>query len=202
MRNLRRSRAANTSRRRVTVFRVIQRTGSVFCRRLRLDTPFGYMLAPNITPDAATGIGNWSADDFYRSMHDGVNQRGEYLYPVMPYDFYTKVTREDSDAIYAYLRTLKRCVMPLIVNHLRFPFNQRLSWRSGGSCTSPRARTRGGRGEISPAWNRGAYLVEGSAIAARVIRPTTVGRNREGKEFTGGHDGWFALNLTSDIARA
>src|SRR5712692_5308931 len=54
-----------------------------------LDTPFGYLLAPNITPDADTGIGSWSTDDFYRAMHDGVNQRGEYLYPAMPYDFYT-----------------------------------------------------------------------------------------------------------------
>ncbi len=70
-----------------------------------MDTPFGYLLAPNITPDPETGIGRWSSDDFYRAMHDGVNKRGQDMFPVMPFDFYTKVTREDSDAIYAYLRT-------------------------------------------------------------------------------------------------
>ncbi len=60
----------------------------------------------NITPDAAPASGGGAADDFYRAMHDGVNRRGQDMYPVMPYDFYTRITREDSDAIYAYLRTL------------------------------------------------------------------------------------------------
>jgi len=53
------------------------------------------MLAPNITSDPDTGIGRWSADDFYRSLHDGVNRRGQDMYPTMPYDFYTNVTRGD-----------------------------------------------------------------------------------------------------------
>jgi hypothetical protein len=43
----------------------------------RLNTPFGYMLAPNITPDPDKGIGRWSADEFYRALHDGVNKRGQ-----------------------------------------------------------------------------------------------------------------------------
>ena len=67
--------------------------GAPFAGGYRLDTPFGYMLAPNITPDADTGIGNWSAGDFYRAMHEGVNKSAEYMYPAMPYDFYSKVTR-------------------------------------------------------------------------------------------------------------
>ena len=63
--------------------------------------PFGYLLTPNITPDEETGIGRWSSADFYRAMHDGVNKRGQDMYPAMPYDFYTKLTRADSDAIFA-----------------------------------------------------------------------------------------------------
>jgi mono/diheme cytochrome c family protein len=47
----------------------------------RLNTPFGYMLASNITPDPATGIGRWTADDFYRALHAGVNQHGQDMYP-------------------------------------------------------------------------------------------------------------------------
>jgi mono/diheme cytochrome c family protein len=54
----------------------------------RLNTPFGYMLTPNITPDAATGIGLWSSNDFYRALHVGVNRVGEDMYPTMPYDLY------------------------------------------------------------------------------------------------------------------
>src|SRR6202158_2793781 len=46
--------------------------GAPYAGGFRLDTPFGYMLAPNITPDPDTGIGRWSADDFYRALHDGV----------------------------------------------------------------------------------------------------------------------------------
>src|SRR6266849_6583156 len=167
----------------------------------RLDTPFGYMLAPNITADPDTGIGNWSADDFYRAMRDGVNKRGEYLYPAMPYDFYTRVTREDSDAIYAYLQSLKPVRNAVDVNHLRFPFDQRLSmagWRELYFA----ARTYQADPAKSPAWNRGAYLVEGLGHCSACHSPhNRMGAIEKDKEFTGaGIDGWFALNLTSDIA--
>jgi len=47
----------------------------------KFNTPFGYMLASNITPDPATGIGRWTADDFYRALHAGVNQHGQDMYP-------------------------------------------------------------------------------------------------------------------------
>src|SRR5450631_699094 len=49
--------------------------GAPYAGGLRLDTPFGYMLSPNITPDPATGIGRWSSADFYRALHNGVNKR-------------------------------------------------------------------------------------------------------------------------------
>jgi hypothetical protein len=90
------------------------------------------MLSPNITPDPGTGIGGWSSADFQRAMHDGVNKSGKDMYPVMPYDFYTKLAREDINAIFAYLRTLKPVRNQLTSNHLDFPFNQRWSmaaWR-------------------------------------------------------------------------
>jgi mono/diheme cytochrome c family protein len=94
----------------------------------RLNTPFGYMLTPNITPDAATGIGLWSSNDFYRALHEGVNRAGEDMYPTMPYDFYTKVSRADSDAIYAYLRSLNPVTSLIDVNHLHFPFDNRWTY--------------------------------------------------------------------------
>ena len=66
-----------------------------------MPTPFGNLYAPNITADDETGIGQWTADDFYRMMHQGVSRDGTLLYPAMPFASYTTVTREDSDAIYA-----------------------------------------------------------------------------------------------------
>src|ERR1700688_3815540 len=80
--------------------------GAPFAGGLALQTPFGAIMTPNITPDNATGIGSWSADDLARAMHDGRRPSGGYLYPAFPYPYYTKVTRADVDAIYTYSRTL------------------------------------------------------------------------------------------------
>ena len=166
----------------------------------RLNTPFGYMLTPNITPDAATGIGMWSSNDFYRALHAGVNRAGEDMYPTMPYDFYTRVTRDDSDAIYAYLRTLKPVTSLIDVNHLHFPFDERWTmggWRElyfteGTFTPSPNK---------SAAWNRGAYLVEGLGHCSACHSPRNLlGAVDKSKEFSGAViDGWFALDLSEDI---
>ena len=175
--------------------------GAPFAGGLRLDTPFGYMLAPNITPEPETGIGRWSSADFYRALHDGVNKHGQDMYPVMPYDFYTRVTRDDIDAIYAYLRTVKPVRNNVTVNHLYFPFDQRWSmagWRelyfSEGVYRPDPART--------AAWNRGAYLVEGLGHCSDCHSPRNLlGGIEKSKDFNGAViDGWFALDLTSDIA--
>ena len=63
------------------------------------------MVAPNITPDRDTGIGAWSADDFWHALHNGKSRDGRLLYPAFPYTNYTRVTRADSDALYAFMRT-------------------------------------------------------------------------------------------------
>jgi mono/diheme cytochrome c family protein len=83
--------------------------GKPFAGGYALETPFGTLVGPNITPDVATGIGAWSEADFWRTMHEGIGRDGLRLYPAMPYPAYTKVTREDASAIWAYLRTRTRC---------------------------------------------------------------------------------------------
>jgi mono/diheme cytochrome c family protein len=174
--------------------------GVAFAGGGRLNTPFGYLLAPNITPDPETGIGRWTADDFYRAMHEGVNRRGQDMYPAMPYVFYTRVTRADSDAIYAYLRTLEPVRNAVDVNHLRFPFDQRWSmagWRElffdeGTFKPDPTA---------SDSWNRGAYLVEGLGHCSACHSPRdAMGGIEQRHEYTGAEiDGWFAPNLSSNL---
>lgn len=174
--------------------------GPPYAGGYKLDTPFGYLLSPNITPDAATGIGRWTADDFYRAMHQGVNRQGQDMFPVMPFDFYTRVTREDSDALFAYLRSLPPANNAVLVNHLRFPFNQRWSmmvWRelyfSPGTYKPDPAK--------SAAWNRGAYLVEGLGHCSACHSPrNALGGIEKDKAYTGATvDGWFALNLSSEL---
>jgi mono/diheme cytochrome c family protein len=174
--------------------------GAPYAGGYRIDTPFGYLLAPNITPDAETGIGRWTADEFHRALHDGVNRRGQDLYPAMPYTFYTRVTRADSDAILAYLRSVKPVRNAVDVNHLRFPFDLRWSmavWRelyfNPGTYQPDNAK--------SAAWNRGAYLVEGLGHCSACHSPrNALGGIEQDRAFAGAAiDGWFALNLTSNL---
>ncbi len=174
--------------------------GKPFAGGYRLETPFGYLLAPNITPDATTGIGAWSADQFYRAMHAGVNRHGLDMYPAMPYDFFTRVTRDDCDAIYAYLRTVEPVRNSVDVNHLRFPFNQRWTmagWRElffeeGTFKPVPTA---------TASWNRGAYLIEGLAHCSACHSPRDkLGGIEKHEQFTGAEiEGWFAPNLSSNL---
>ena len=174
--------------------------GAPFAGGLRLDTPFGYMLSPNITPDPDTGIGRWSLADFQRAMQHGVNNHNQDMFPVMPFDFYTRVTREDVEAIYAYVRTLTPVKNAVEVNHLYFPFNQRWSmavWRelyfTEGVYKPDPAQSAG--------WNRGAYLVEGLGHCSDCHSPRNLmGGIEKDKAFTGATiDGWFALNLSSNL---
>ena len=76
------------------------REGKIFAGGLPMKTPFGTLYTSNITPDPQTGIGKWTADQFYQMMHNGRFPDGGLVYPAMPFASYTKVTREDSDAIY------------------------------------------------------------------------------------------------------
>src|SRR6201991_3695616 len=80
--------------------------GKLFAGGRAMPTPFGTLYTSNITPDPVTGIGQWSSDDFYKTMHEGRFPDGGLLYPAMPLGSYTKVTRADSDAIFAYLKSI------------------------------------------------------------------------------------------------
>jgi mono/diheme cytochrome c family protein len=98
-----------------------------------IHTPFGAVFASNITPDAQHGIGLWSADAFYRALHEGVNAQGKLLTPAFPYTNYTHITREDSDALHAYFTQAVAAVPePSKAHELQFPFNTQLAlavWR-------------------------------------------------------------------------
>ncbi len=72
----------------------------------RIDTPFGAIYSPNLTPDRDTGIGAWSDEEFYRALRYGVRRDGSRYYPAFPYPSFTKMTRDDLLAIRGYLATL------------------------------------------------------------------------------------------------
>ncbi len=101
------------------------RGGEPFAGGLEMPTPFGTLYTPNITPDPETGIGKWTADDFWKALHDGRSKDGSLLYPAFPYPSYTKVTRVDSDAIYGYLWSLKPVRRKITPHKMQFPYSQR-----------------------------------------------------------------------------
>jgi mono/diheme cytochrome c family protein len=167
---------------------------------LGIETPFGTIFSSNLTPDAQTGIGGWSAAHFWRAMHNGRSKDGRLLYPAFPYPNYTEVSREDSDAIYAYLRTLPAVARPNPEHQLRFPFNTQAAlgvWRalffSPGSFEPDPTQ--------SAEWNRGAYLTRGlgHCIACHSSR-NAFGATSEKLELSGGLipvQNWYAPSLNA-----
>jgi mono/diheme cytochrome c family protein len=175
--------------------------GHEFAGLRAMPTPFGNIFVPNITPDDETGIGTWSADDFYKMMHTGRSKNGEVLYPAMPYANYTKVTREDSDAIYAYLMSVPPVKQANRPHELRFPFNNRellVGWRtlyfSQGEYQPDAKQSR--------EWNRGAYLVQGLGHCSMChTAVSALGGSRDQQAFSGGmipNQNWYAPSLTSN----
>jgi mono/diheme cytochrome c family protein len=61
------------------------KNGALLAGGVRLDTPFGTFVAPNITPDPEAGIGGWSDDDFIRAMREGLSPDGSPYYPSFPF---------------------------------------------------------------------------------------------------------------------
>lgn len=176
------------------------RGGQPYAGGRAIATPFGDIYASNLTPDQRTGLGNWSADDFWRALHNGKSKDGRFLYPAFPYPNFTKVTRDDADALYAFLRSIPAVEQANREHALRFPFNQRVLlayWRA--LYFTP------GEFEPDPAqstqWNRGAYLVQGLGhCAACHTSRNALGGSVSGSDLSGGMipmQNWQASSLTS-----
>jgi mono/diheme cytochrome c family protein len=132
--------------------------GAPFAGGLPMPSGFGTIYATNITPDPDTGIGRWSADDFWRALHDGVRRDGHQLYPAMPYTSYRGMTRTDADAIYAYVMRLRPMKVANRTTELNFPFNIRLGMLGWNLLFLHDSLPSVSAGS-SPAWQRGRYLV-------------------------------------------
>jgi len=177
------------------------RGGEAYAGGRAVDTPFGAIYASNLTPDNETGIGAWSSSAFYRAMYEGRSHDGRLLYPAFPYPNMTLTTREDSDAMYAYLLNgVKPVALPNRPHTLSFPFNNQLAlaaWRLlyfKPAQFQPEATQ-------SSAWNRGAYLVQGLAHCGachstrNALGAPVAGHAYDGAMMPGGD--WYAPSLTS-----
>ncbi|HWJ36861.1 MAG TPA: cytochrome c [Steroidobacteraceae bacterium] len=161
--------------------------------------PFGTLYSTNITPDIATGIGNYTDANFLDAVHKGIGRANGKLYPAMPYPSYTYMSDADALAIKAYLFTLAPVDAPAPLNSLAFPFNQRSLMSVWSLLFNPDKRYEPNV-ERSAEWNRGAYLVEAMGHCGECHTPRNLFfalNNRQ--KFAGAvQSGWRAYNITPD----
>ena len=167
-----------------------------------LDTPFGTILASNITSDPQHGIGGWTLARFDRAVRHGQGRHG-YLYPAMPYTAYIRMTDTDIADLWAYMRTVAPVAQPVVENQLPFPYNQR--WLLGGwnllylrsATPAPAPAPAAGAAPQSAAYLRGAYLVNGPGHCAACHTAKGILGGDSTAFLQGGQLGdWYAPNLT------
>src|SRR5215470_17690632 len=172
--------------------------GQTFAGGYAFATPFGVLYSTNITPDLETGIGTWSEAAFARALREGVSRDGSHLFPVFPYDHFTKLSDEDVQALYAYFMTRRPVHAPPRPNGIPFPFNIRYlqaGWKL--------LFFRPGRFEPdvtkSAEWNRGAYLALGLSHCGACHTPRNLlGAEKRNNAYGGAViDNWFAPPLTA-----
>lgn len=173
-------------------------SGRSFAGGRRIETPFGVLAAPNITPDRETGIGAWTDDEFDAAVRSGRSRNGARLYPAMPFPYYSRMSRTDVKDIRAYLDTIEPVRNAVKVNRLPFPFNIRTSMIAWDKLYFTPGEFRPDTSK-SADWNRGAYLVLGPGHCGACHTPKTYLGADKSSEFLQGYalQGWTAPGLTS-----
>lgn len=135
----------------------------------RFTTAFGTFVAPNISPDATSGIGGWSTAQFATAVMDGISPEGEHYFPAMPYAAFGKMQPQDMADLKAFMDTLPRSEAVSLPNEVGFPFNIRRllgGWKFlflSGDWVLKTADT--------PQLERGRYIVEAMAHCGECHTP-------------------------------
>lgn len=163
-----------------------------------IATPFGVVYGGNLTPDSKTGIGGWNANQFWTALHNGRSRDGRWLYPVFPYPQFTRITRADSDALFAFLRTVPAVEQANRAHALRWPYSSQAAlavWRALFFQPAPFVP----QADQSAQWNRGAYLVQGPGHCAACHSPrNALGALAATEPLSGGAmpaQAWYAPSL-------
>jgi mono/diheme cytochrome c family protein len=177
-----------------------------FSGGLAVGSPVGAVYSPNITPSKQYGIGNYSDQQFWNVLHNGIAPGSsllvfpKYLYPSMPYDAYSKLSYADVMAIKAYLMSLPAAEVPDKAPQIPFPFNTRaalLGWRILFFHPQPV--------QYDPSWSpqvrNGAFLVQALEHCSDCHTPRNILFGSETSKFLGGGhilaQSWYAPNISS-----
>jgi nicotinate dehydrogenase subunit B len=177
-----------------------QRGKEPFTGGRSIQTPFGEIVTPNITPHVQSGIGGWSYAAFERAMRQGISRDGHHLYPAFPYTSFQNIDDQDLMAIYAWLMSQEPVNSPLVQSNLKFPYSQRELMPIWNSLFAQKSKA-----PISSAQNndqaylRGKYLVEtlGHCSQCHSARNALGGISEKDKLSGGFVDGWYAPALSA-----
>lgn len=171
--------------------------GRPFAGGTVLETPFGKLAAPNITPDDS-GIAGWTREEFRRAVKSGMAPGGRRLYPAMPYPSYARMRDSDVDDLFTYLQTVAPVRYTVPVNLLRFPFNIR-GLMAGWNWLFFKPQGPQPRPGKSAAWNRGEYLVNGPGHCGVCHTPKNLFGADKSHALGGvALAGWFAPDISND----
>jgi len=179
--------------------------GPPFAGGQPVQTPFGDLVTPNITPDKTYGIGNWTDAQFWNALHYGIGPGHSllvfphYLYPLMPWQDYNKLSYPDVMAIKAYLDTLQPVASEDRPSQMHFPFTMRaglLAWRLLFFRDHPI--------KYDPSWTQqerdGAFLVLALAHCSECHTQRNLLMATEPSRYLGGGkilaQSWYAPNIT------
>lgn len=151
----------------------------------------GRVVASNISPDKQTGAGNWSDEDFFRAMVQGIGKDGRTLFPIMPYMNYREMSDEDLASIIVYVRSIDPVSKAQPKTELAEQARQSLKPLPPRDAIPP--------SDLSDPVKRGAYLVNAGLCFVCHTPPQPNGVPQPGMEFAGG---WVMNGPWGSVATA
>ncbi len=153
----------------------------------KFDLSFvGVVYAPNITPDAETGIGKWTDPQVIAAIRRGERPDGSRLFPIHPYKYLSNIADDEIEALVTYLRSVKPIRSSVPARSLKIPVPIRTI------VTAPKLAPRGGLA-------RGEYLAGGASHCAECHTPRRFDFSTDDTKFLAGGpgpEGSLAANIT------
>ncbi len=166
---------------------------------VKIESPAGTFIGPNISPDSEHGIGAWTQEQFATAVLKGTSPSGEHYFPAFPYTTYQHMKPEDVRDLFAFIKTLEPSdnvpsahAFPLQL----WPVRRGMGlWKALNFQSVPLAPVP----TESAEWNRGRYLAEALGHCAechspRDIAGAIVAERRNGGGYLAG--GAEAPNIT------
>ena len=183
--------------------------GAVLAGGRAIQTPFGTVHTSNLTRDPEHGLGRWTQDDFWQALHLGLGPQGQRLSPAFPYTSYSRLTRADAEALWAFLQSVPAVPRPKTDANMVWPFGTQTAlglWRAMYFRPFQNPHEDAAPAGADPVvWTRGRYLVEGLGHCQECHSPRdALGGLRDATRGSGGvlpGLPWYAPSL-SDAAQA